>query len=442
MRILGITETCDLGALYCRLIDEGHEVRVTVSEPLARGTMAGLIPRVEGVKDGLEWVGTDGVVLFESVSTSFGERQDALRRKGYRVVGGSEWGDRLENDRAFAQHLLAELGFPAGHVREFADLGEATAFVAGRPRRYVLKFCGPDFSSGDNFIGEDGEGADVVAFMQSKAGALEQACRFVLMDFIDGIEMGVGAFFNGERFLLPACLDWEHKRFFAGNMGELTGEMGTVATFSGTHTFFEATLLKLEPHLRGRGHVGWVNLNTIVNGDGIWPLELTCRFGYPGFAVLTPLQRTGWGQLLELMLDPASSSFEAHPGFSTGIVITTPPFPYSRKEIDEPVGLPILVNADHRHVHYGEVGISGKHLVTSGLYGWTMVVTGTGASIEGSRLAAYNNVIGVRVPRGRYRLDIGERLEASQYHQLAALGWVTDPTLHHEPSRSTVHGRI
>ena len=46
MRFLGVTETCDLGALYLRLIEEGHEVRVSISEPLARGTLAGMVEQV------------------------------------------------------------------------------------------------------------------------------------------------------------------------------------------------------------------------------------------------------------------------------------------------------------------------------------------------------------------------------------------------------------
>ena len=43
-------------------------------------------------------------------------------------------------------------------------------------------------------------------------------------------------------------------------------------------------------------------MNTIVNEQGIWPLEFTCRFGYPGFAILDPLQETPWGELFHAMI--------------------------------------------------------------------------------------------------------------------------------------------
>jgi phosphoribosylamine--glycine ligase len=58
--------------------------------------------------------------------------------------------------------------------------------------------------------------------------------------------------------------------------------MGTVATFERTGRFFERTLGKIEPHLRGRGHAGYVNLNTIVNDQGIWPLGVHLPLRLPG----------------------------------------------------------------------------------------------------------------------------------------------------------------
>ncbi|HEX6374202.1 MAG TPA: hypothetical protein VFZ91_00615 [Allosphingosinicella sp.] len=428
MRFLGVSETCDLGSLYMRLVADGHEVRVFIEDEGARGTMAGLVPRTEDWRAELDWLGRDGIILFEAVSEGYGELQDRLRRDGYCVIGGSAFGDRLENDRAYAQALLAGLGLNTAAVHRFADAASGDAFLAAHPGRYVLKFSGPDFASSDNYVGQRADGADVRAVLAGRFRARrDESASYILMDFVDGVEMGVGAYFDGDKFLAPACLDWEHKRFFAGDMGELTGEMGTVATYERSGKFFELTLARIAPLLREHGHVGYVNLNTIVNLDGIWPLEFTCRFGYPGFAILEPLQAVSWAELLRAMGERSAHSFATLPGFSVGIVLTTPPFPYTRKQVDEPVGLPVLFDAglddeDFRNLHYGEVGLDGGQLVTSGLYGWTMVVTGAGDTIAAARRAAYARAGRVFAPALRYRLDIGDRLVEADYAAVAGLG--------------------
>lgn len=430
MRFLGVTETCDLGALYMRLLEGGHEVRISISDPLARGTLAGLVPHVPDWRAELNWVraaGAAGVIVFEAVSEGLGALQDTLRREGFNVIGGSEYGDRLENDRAFAQGILGELGMQVAPTCEFDNFADADAYLRRRPRRYVLKFSGPNHASSNNYVGQLDDGSDVRAVLAARVSSDCRDFRFVLMDYVEGFEMGVGAYFDGEKFLSPACLDWEHKRFFAGDLGELTGEMGTVATFERSSKFFTKTLARVAPLLRSHGHVGYVNLNTIVNADGIWPLEFTCRFGYPGFAVLDPLQRTPWADLFAQIVSKGFDRFETADGFSVGIVLTTPPFPYSRKQIDEPVGLPILLSdqleaGDRRHLHFGEMGMSGGQLATSGLYGWTMVITGEAATISDARRAAYERIGRVTIPNMRYRLDIGERLALSDYARIDALG--------------------
>jgi phosphoribosylamine---glycine ligase len=419
--VLGVSETCDLGSLYLRLIAEGHRVKVAVSEPLAAGTMAGMVERCADWRAELNWVrqaGSDGLVLFEAVG--FGALQDELRREGFQVIGGSALGDRLEEDRRWSLEVLGETGLPIAPTAEFTSAEEALADLRARPRRCVFKRSASD---GATMVGTAADGSDIAALLTVRPPRPGEP--FVLMDHVDGVETGVGAWFNGERFLLPACLDWEHKHFFAGGMGELTGEMGTVATFEGAERLFEAALLPIEPLLREAGHVGWINLNTIVNADGAWPIEFTCRFGYPGYAVLEPLQALRWGDLLRAIAGGDPPSFPTHGGFSVGVVLTTPPFPYSRKELDLPVGFPVSLGAaEPDSIHLGEVGMVDDRLVTSGLYGWTAVATGIGRSVEAARDVAYRTAAEVSAPSLRYRLDIGDRLIAGELERLAEWGWL------------------
>lgn len=434
MRFLGIGDSCDLGALYMRLVADGHDVKVSVAEPLAQGTMAGLVEHTSNWESELDWIrasGDKGIILFENVARARGELQDRLRKDGFRVIGGSAYGDRLENDRAFAQRVLADIGLQTAPVVEFNDVASASKFIDEHPARYVVKFNGPKFSSYDNYVGRLADGADVRALLRTKFFFDEQAedLSFVLMEHVQGVEMGVGAYFNGENFIGEACLDWEHKRFFPGNLGELTAEMGTIATFDRSRRFFERTLKRMTPMLAAGGYCGYINLNTIVNAQGIWPLEFTCRFGYPGFAVLSPLQETRWGELFAAMASRKGNATML-PGFCAAIVLTTPPFPYDRESVEEAsVGLPVMFDGelseqDRDRLFYGEVGIVNGQLVTSGLYGWTMVATSVAGTIEQARCKAGELADRVIVPNVRYRRDIGSGLIEGDFAFVEALGFL------------------
>jgi phosphoribosylamine--glycine ligase len=408
-----------------RLQEEGHEVRVFVQDPLCHGTLAGIVQRVDDWRGQLSWVGKHGIVLFENVAEMRGALQDELREEGYRIIGGCGFGDRLENDRGYAQTVLEELGVRVCPTREFTEAGEAIGFLVRHPGRYVLKFNGL-VPSLKNYVGRYADGHDVRAILTKLPAALAGK-SFVLMQHVEGVEMGVGAYFNGEHFLTPACLDWEHKRFFPRDLGELTPEMGTVVSYDRTEHFFGLTLGKTETLLRQHKYCGYINLNTIVNDDGIWPLEFTCRFGYPGFAILDSLQRIGWGDLFAQMISRSELSFATAPGFAVGIVLTTPPFPYERSQVAELVGLPVLFEGelsaqDRRHIHYGEVGLENGSLVTSGVSGWTMVVTGHGDSIESAQSRAVQLADRVFAPNVRYRCDIGQRLIEGELQRLEQLG--------------------
>ena len=419
--------------MYLRLKAAGHEVRVHMSDEDSHDVMQGMIDFAEDWQSQLQWIrdaGPDGIIVFETATA--GGTQDDLRRDGFNVVGGSALGDRLESDRAFGQSMLANHGLSTAHSREFHSFDRAIEFLQSSPGRYVFKLSGSNWLPTRNYVGQMDDARDMIAVLRATRDnwTLDEMPTFVLMDFIDGVEVGVGAFFNGERFLSPANLDWEHKRFFPGDVGELTGEMGTVVTYRGAERMFDRTLSRLAPLLRESGYCGYINLNTIVNDDGIWPLELTCRFGYPGFAILGSLHEDNWAEVLATVTRRSSDSIRTSDGFSTGVVLTVPPFPYPDGYDELGRGTPIcfrdtLTDEDREFLHFGEVTLREGQLVTAGMIGYAMVVTGLGATIEESRRAAYDRVDKVVIPNMRYRKDIGSRLIDRDWSTLQQLGLVS-----------------
>ena len=90
MKFLGIGDYCDLGALYLRLVESGHEVKVYVENADYHGIYAGMLTFTPDWRSELDWIrqaGANGIILFESAAK--GTIQDALRQEGYQVIGGS-----------------------------------------------------------------------------------------------------------------------------------------------------------------------------------------------------------------------------------------------------------------------------------------------------------------------------------------------------------------
>jgi len=106
MRFLGIGDTCDLGALYLRLIADGHEVRgfLFLISSVTEFSPAWLNGQTIGT---MSYRGFERRGRRESSSSKMsrkigGALQILLRHDGFMSSACSAYGDRLENDRGYA----------------------------------------------------------------------------------------------------------------------------------------------------------------------------------------------------------------------------------------------------------------------------------------------------------------------------------------------------
>ena len=96
------------------------------------------------------------------------------------------------------------------------------------------------------FVGQEDDGMDVIHVLQSYKAVYSDTIKvFQLQRRVRGVEVAVGAFFNGSDFMMPINVNFEHKLLFPGDIGPVTGEMGTCMYWSGPNKVFAATLAKL-----------------------------------------------------------------------------------------------------------------------------------------------------------------------------------------------------
>jgi phosphoribosylamine--glycine ligase len=187
----------------------------------------------------------------------------------------------------------------------------------------------------------------------------------------------------------------------------------------------------MAPQLRDGKYVGYINLNLFANEDGLWPIEFTSRFGYPGFAICEALHQEPWDAVFRKMLGRTGERIATRAGFACGVVLSVPPFPYSHGYAELSKGAPIcfrddITPAQRASLHFAEVARVGDQLVTSGSSGYVGVATGVGDTVTQARDSAYATARKLVVPNLRYRNDIGERVIANDLARLARLGWL-DP---------------
>ena len=393
-----------------QVVKEGHDVRYFIESESEKSIGDGFVPKVDAWEPHVEWA---DVIVFDDV-LGLGQKAQNLREAGKHVVGGTAYTDRLEDDRSFGQEELKRHGVSIIPFQEFSDFDSATSYVEQNPSAYVIKPSG----EAQNikrllFVGREDDGKDVIHVLQSyKAVYADTVKVFQLQRRVRGVEVAVGAFFNGKEYMQPINVNFEHKLLFPGDIGPSTGEMGTCMYWSGPNRIFKATLAKLEARLAEEGYVGYIDVNCIVNGQGIYPLEFTARFGYPTISIQADSLSMPVADFIAGMADGTLATFKFKRGFQIGVRIVVPPFPYNDPktfEANSKDRVVIFRRPNYDGIHIEDVKlVKGEWLIT-GNTGVVLIVTGQGISVKQAQAQAYQRVNNILIPNMYYRKDIGDR---------------------------------
>ena len=393
-----------------QVVKEGHKVKYFIDNEDDKEVGDGFVPKIEKWEEEVDWA---DVIVFDDVLGQ-GKKAQKLRNDGKLVVGGTEYTDKLEDDRAFGQNELKSTGISIIPQENFTSFDDAVSFVEQNPERYVIKPSGEAQNFKQLlFVGEDEDGKDVIQVLEDYKRAWSKKIKeFQLQKRVEGVEVAVTAFFNGNEFVYPICVNFEHKKLFPGEIGPATGEMGTSIFFSGPNKLFNATLKKMEPKLKEEGYVGSIDVNTIVNRDGIWPLEFTPRFGYPIISIQQEAMITPIGEFLHDLAEGSINKFKAKTGFHIGVRIVVPPFPFKDKKTFENNSKDAIIlfkKPSKEGVHIEDVKLVNNDWLVTGTSGVILIVCGSGPTMKQAQKQAYSRVDNIRIPNMYYRKDIGDR---------------------------------
>lgn len=395
------------GDLAYQIKKEGHEVKVHIGAEADSDVYDGVLDKIDIWEDQIDWA---DVIIFDDIG--FGDTADELRKAGKLVIGGSKYTDRLEEDREFGQNEIKKAGMLVLPHWNFTDFDEAIEFIKKNQGRYVFKPSGntPSDQKGILFLGQEDDGKDLIELLeQNKKVLAKKIKKFQLQKVAVGVEVAVGAFFNGDDFIYPINVNFEHKKLFPGDIGPNTGEMGTLMYWSPPNKIFNNTLIKMKEELKNSGYAGYIDINCIANSKGIYPLEFTSRFGYPTISIQLEGITSPVGEFFYRLANKEAMELKTKKGFQIGVVVVVPPFPYDdKKEVFIYKDLSILFKKPNLEgVHLGDVKIVNNVWSIAGESGYVLVITGSGTTVEEARKQAYSRVKNIVLQNMYYRTDIG-----------------------------------
>ena len=292
----------DFLGIQMRIQDEGYRsVSYYDPETIKGGKKAGcgIVETIDDPFDIInEFLDKPDELIIVIDDNAKGSMCDFLRSKGFPVIGSSEKSDTSEHERGKGNEIASKIGVDLPKTHQFTDFASARQFLASQKDggRYVFKADGAAMA-GSSKTYPDHDAEEIIRFMdwvqKDQAVHNYQVEKFEIQEMVQGVEVDVASYFNGEEFADTATVCFEQKKI--EGLGAAQGCYGQVATFVPLTDPYKSYFDRLTEHVRGTGPNEWA-INAIVSDETHRPnfLEWTPRLGWDStFGELALLQDAG-----------------------------------------------------------------------------------------------------------------------------------------------------
>lgn len=412
----------------------GHKVKHYILDTPKSGCIGkGMVDVIRDWQPWRRWAD----MVFLPDNTKYLRDADAMRAEGIPVFGATQLSAPWEIDRDVGMKVLNKAGVKTPDSKLFTDYDKAIAYVKKEGRRFVSKPSGD--GTADKALSYCSKSAvDMIYMLQrwKKNGKIKGS--FFLQEFIPGVEIAVGGWFGPHGFNSTVCENFEFKKLMNGDLGVATGEMGTVLHYTRKSKLADKVLFPITDALHKTGHVGYVDVNCIVDDNGTpWPLEFTMRPGWPTFNIMQILHDGDPADWMAELCEGCDARNTVTNTVAVGVCVAIPDFPYSNITRKEVQGIPIygITASMWEYIHPCEMMITTAPNQTSGgildlptpstAGDYVMVVTAKGPTIVNAREKVYRRLDRIEIPNSpMWRTDIGMKL-STQLPKLQAKGIAT-----------------
>ncbi|MGG1876463.1 phosphoribosylamine--glycine ligase [Paenibacillus cisolokensis] len=337
---------------------------------------------------------------------------DAFDATGIPVFGPRKNAAEIEGSKTFMKDLLHKYSIPTAAYQKFDNYDDALAYLRLQKAPIVIKADGLAAGKGVTVARTMEEAEEALHnMMQSKVFG-EAGSRVVIEEFLEGQEMSILAFVDGET-VKPMSAAQDHKPVYDGDKGPNTGGMGTYSPLPHIDPSIieEAVETIIKPTAKamvaeGRPFRGVLFAGLMITPDGKpKTIEFNARFGDPETQVVLPRLKT---DLLEVFLAAVEGrldelELEWSDEAAVCVILASGGYPASY-----PKGLPITgLEQETEHTLVFHAGTSRDEDGTWRTNGGRVLgVVGLGPDIEAARAIAYQRAEQIQFEGKHCRSDI------------------------------------